>query len=598
MRTHLDKFLLLTILPLGLITSCRDNNEETTIDPTFNNIQEGLMKLRSINNFTLNYRINGEEFIKEYSDTAYYSSYDNLGYIKNTSNQVYPFSVEENEIISGEVLQNVTNIYGNELVTTFSDFTFQSLDTSTKIININPNNDRRAFLELVGEDVNKIFDVRSFRLIYGENDLNSFVFDMTLTDGEDVSTIIAELNNVGTTSLSNVNEYLNNGGTYYTPSDDFIRIRELFSNSNYTHNIYGYDENNNEIKIGEEIFTPNYYVTVYDYNAYPEGNAYNNAFYKADNETLTLIDDESGQSATITQNGIYFLEAGAEAVYTYTGAVTNLFIIRDNSIDNTAKLVMTGNNYVKLNNNAEPINSKFVCEGLNLDATAMTNYQVTANGKFGQIVFSNCNINLTTEKAFIYVANTVTDREFDKIIIKNCKFDWTNRTQDKGFQLCNLQTTSIKSSISLVNNVFYAKGKDAKLQIFNFLKKDIPYVEMKNNTFVNAVPLTDGYIKCKSVTSIDIQNNLFYSTNYSSNQLLFRYDNDNADGATISTTGTVSNNFGNKGDKIWKLFYSNNVIEGGTQIDNTKETIFSNMDYDKVIFTPIDELSSCGATID
>lgn len=300
----------------------------------------------------------------------------------------------------------------------------------------------------------------------------------------------------------------------------------------------------------------------------------------------------------ITQNGIYFLEAGAEAVYTYTGAVTNLFIIRDNSIDNTAKLVMTGNNYVKLNNNAEPINSKFVCEGLNLDATAMTNYQVTANGKFGQIVFSNCNINLTTEKAFIYVANTVTDREFDKIIIKNCKFDWTNRTQDKGFQLCNLQTTSIKSSISLVNNVFYAKGKDAKLQIFNFLKKDIPYVEMKNNTFVNAVPLTDGYIKCKSVTSIDIQNNLFYSTNYSSNQLLFRYDNDNADGATISTTGTVSNNFGNKGDKIWKLFYSNNVIEGGTQIDNTKETIFSNMDYDKVIFTPIDELSSCGATID
>lgn len=300
----------------------------------------------------------------------------------------------------------------------------------------------------------------------------------------------------------------------------------------------------------------------------------------------------------ITQNGIYFLEAGAEAVYTYAGAVTNLFIIRDNSIDNTAKLVMTGNNYVKLNNNTDPINSKFVCEGLNLDATAMTNYQVTANGKFGQIVFSNCNINLTTEKAFIYVSNTVTDREFDKIIIENCKFDWTNRTQDKGFQLCNLQTTSIKSSISLVNNVFYAKGQDVKLQIFNFLKKDIPYVEMKNNTFVNAVPLTDGYIKCKSVTSIDIQNNLFYSTNYSSNQLLFRYDNDNADGATISTTGKVSNNFGNKGGKIWKLFYSNNVVEGGTQIDNTKETIFSNMDYDKVIFTPIDELSGCGATID
>ena len=48
--------------------------------------------------------------------------------------------------------------------------------------------------------------------------------------------------------------------------------------------------------------------------------------------------------------------------------------------------------------------------------------------------------------------------------------------------------------------------------------------------------------------------------------------------------------------KTWKLFYSNGVIDGGEQI-NIKETIFSKMDFENVVFIPVDGLSNCGATI-
>lgn len=291
----------------------------------------------------------------------------------------------------------------------------------------------------------------------------------------------------------------------------------------------------------------------------------------------------------ITQNGIYFVQPGAIAIYAYTGAVTNMFILRDNSSDKTAVLKM--NEPAKLNNNSDPTNSKFLCEGLNFDASEATNYQFTANGNFGNIIFKNCSMKLNTGKPLVYIS---TARTLNSVVFESCKINVTGRTENKIF---NIQQTTL-SNISLVNNIFYASGSDVSTQIFNFgTSYDLPSFTMKNNTFVNAVPLTNGFVNCKSVISIDVQNNLFYSTDYANNQLLFRYVGDSEDGAVISATGNATNNYGNKGGKIWKLFYSNGVIDGGKQIDNTKETIFSNMDFENGVFTPVDNLSGYGATI-
>lgn len=290
----------------------------------------------------------------------------------------------------------------------------------------------------------------------------------------------------------------------------------------------------------------------------------------------------------ITQNGIYFVQPGAIAIYAYAGAVTNMFILRDNSSDKTAFLKM--NEPAKLNNNTDPTNSKFLCEGLNFDASEATNYQFTANGNFGNMVFKNCSMKFSTAKSVVYIS---TDKTINNVIFENCKINLTGRTEK---QIFNIQKTKL-SNISLINNIFYAENNDVETQIFNFgTSSDAPSFTMKNNTFVNVVPLSSGFVNCKSISNISVENNLFYSSNYNSHQLLFRYEGDK-DNDAILTTGVAKNNYGNKGTKTWKLFYSNGVIDGGEQINNTKETIFSKMDFENVVFIPVDGLSNCGATI-
>lgn len=291
----------------------------------------------------------------------------------------------------------------------------------------------------------------------------------------------------------------------------------------------------------------------------------------------------------ITQNGIYFVQPGAIAIYAYAGAVTNMFILRDNSSDKTAVLKM--NEPAKLNNNTDPTNSKFLCEGLNFDASEATNYQFTANGNFGNMVFKNCSMKFSTAKSVVYIS---TDKTINNVIFENCKINLTGRTEK---QIFNIQNTKL-SNISLINNIFYAENVDVTCQIFNLKSIDVPFVTMKNNTFVNVVPLTYGFVNCKSIQRINVQANLFYSSDYTNNQILFRYDGDDSGNEqVISTTGELLNNYGNKGSKAWKIFYSNSVINGGTQINNSEVEIFSLKDFDHGAFTPIDKLSGYGASI-
>lgn len=318
----------------------------------------------------------------------------------------------------------------------------------------------------------------------------------------------------------------------------------------------------------------------------------NSAFSESSNFVVKQISSQGNgtDDNKITQNGIYFVQSDAIAEYAFTGAVTNMFILRETSNDITAELKMN-NDPIKLNKGTSQGNAVFLCEGLTINASESTNYQITANGDFGDIIFMNCTIKLSAAKPLVYVS---TQRALKNVIIENCKLNLNGRTEKQVF---NIKQVSI-SSISLVNNIFYAENVDVPCQIFNLESIDVPSVTMKNNTFVNVVPLTYGFVNCKSIEQINVQANLFYSSDYTNNQILFRYDGDDPENEqVISTTGELLNNYGNKGSKAWKIFYSNSVINGGTQINNSEVEIFSLKDFDHGVFTPIDKLSGYGASI-
>ena len=293
----------------------------------------------------------------------------------------------------------------------------------------------------------------------------------------------------------------------------------------------------------------------------------------------------------ITQSGIYFVQPGAVAVYAYEGAVTNMYILRDKPEDNTAILKM--NEYARLNNSSDPVNSKFVCEGLIFDASEASNYQFTANSDFGHMIFKNCSMKFRSDKPLAYITAA---REFQSVVFENCKLDFTSRTHNFLF---NIQSSKI-NSISLVNNVFYTTtdNKDVKTQLFHMgTTNDLPKLIMKNNTFYNVVPEATGFVICKSFGEIDIQNNLFHSSQYVNYNVLLRFNGDGVEGA-VSGTGVTLNNYGNKGVKAWKIYNKNSVLEGSSQINNTYETLFSSKDVANGVFIPIAELENYGAKLD
>lgn len=307
----------------------------------------------------------------------------------------------------------------------------------------------------------------------------------------------------------------------------------------------------------------------------------------------------------IISDGIYFVSAGAIAnldmpltAELKLSSNKNLYIFRDNSNDNTAKLIVS--RQVMLNN--ADATSRFLCEGLSIDATSIVNdknastYMMGLGGDFGEVIFKNCAIKVRTDKTFAYIsaAKTLKNLHFE-----NCKFNMTGRTQKQYF---NLPAPTI-TVVTLKNNIFYAGTADSHttdvpLKMFTFTDGKAETLNMENNSFVNTVPLTDGFIACKTVSTIHIKNNLFYSSEYKNNNNLIRYDNDSAEDPQIPQTVVSANNYANKGSKIWRVFYSNGISEGSEQVNCNNETIFKTMDFDKVVFKPIDELSAYGATIE
>ena len=288
----------------------------------------------------------------------------------------------------------------------------------------------------------------------------------------------------------------------------------------------------------------------------------------------------------IDGNGIYFVQPGAVAVYASSGDVTNMYIVRDNSNDNTAKLQVDGHFHLKGDNT-----SRFLCEGLTFDFSHKNIYAFNLYADFGELIFNNCIIKPYTGQPIFYTGNAYS---LKSIVFENCKIDVTGRTQR---QLFNIQKVGVESII-LKNNVLYSTGDaDVTVQFFNIGNADtsptLSNFTMENNTLYNAVPGTYGIVTCKGYGTISIKNNLLYSSDYAAYNILLRFYNDGVE--KTSGSGETVFNFANKGTKAWKIFNQNDVLEGSTQVNYSIENMFVSMDKENGIFIPKDELKAYGA---
>ena len=307
--------------------------------------------------------------------------------------------------------------------------------------------------------------------------------------------------------------------------------------------------------------------------------------------------DESSESKDIAANGIYFVKAGVTANWTCTAAVKETIIIGDDPRVQTSALSFADNQYVRLNSGSTE-SGVFLCANLKINPRS-TNYTLTSNAVMGKVIFDNCLIT-PVNKNFYYCGGTgvTNDRNIGEIIIANSKINLSNTTT----QFFQTNTTYItRLSLKLDNNIFYASSQASSAvgTLFNFRNSvaESSSVEIKNNTFVNVYPGSNGLVYGGGISSVTIENNLFSNTSYGSYLIVVRANDDNSAIPTSMSSISVKNNFCNSGatGATWKAFMSNEFGgDGNSQITrNIADLITSN--FETLTFTPLTGYEQYGA---
>lgn len=256
-----EKGLLLafiSILTVAGVTSCNNSNTNTfDYDVSTTKMLE---QLKGINNYEMeiyNTKV-GDKGSIVLNDKYYIDEINSYGYIVDSNAGVYKFDVASTgDIVGNEIISTQKSLDG--LTYDFSTFDVTALDDEVDgVLSIKDKGNRQAFMKLIGEDTTNYQYISSLTASYDKTkkELN---FNLTYNDTNSsyVNVTVKDFNNA---KSSFVEDFIKNGGTYFTPTDEMKTVRNLFKNNNYSRYIYDTD---NTTLIGKEYFTQQYWCTNY-----------------------------------------------------------------------------------------------------------------------------------------------------------------------------------------------------------------------------------------------------------------------------------------------------------------------------------------------
>ena len=259
--------LVLFLIPF-ILTGCSNQEliQEEPIDFASSTITELLTKLNKVENYTI--IVNDTHYYKTTGnisiyDKVYYNSLAGYGYIESDDG-VYEISVtDDNEIVGGELVKEnestVKHLKGSNLYTNLSVFDLSYFDEGTEV-SLKDNKTRLAYLSLLNIDSKEAINVTSFDAYLDvENDYR-LIFSMQFNDNSYINSTITYYNE---TKNQNVQNFLTLGGTYFTPEEDWITMRDLFKNDNYSRLVYDNQADGTSVEVGREYYTKNYFGTLY-----------------------------------------------------------------------------------------------------------------------------------------------------------------------------------------------------------------------------------------------------------------------------------------------------------------------------------------------
>ncbi len=278
------KCLLLLLAPALLLTSCgneetsssdisQDSANDSSLPSDYDvSVKNYLKALKRIHNYSIAEVVSSSQttainFIQiSYTENAYYYSFgeDTYGYIAS-SDGVYGVSLKDDALIGSELLSDehnapYTSIWNNDLITGFSSFDdeqIDSLEDGTKI-DIKGKKNKAALLNMLGLGTNYYASIN--KLTGAITKTGKLLITLSVNySSATIVTIEATVDSLLSTTIPEIDDYLAKGGTYFVVDEDLAKARSLMQGNNYTH--YYYSDNR---KVGTEYFHQNYYFINWD----------------------------------------------------------------------------------------------------------------------------------------------------------------------------------------------------------------------------------------------------------------------------------------------------------------------------------------------
>ena len=313
------------------------------------------------------------------------------------------------------------------------------------------------------------------------------------------------------------------------------------------------------------------------------------------------VNNEKFKNAALTENdqtintpGIYFIQGGVTVKYNGSTNAANLIFIGDDS-QKSSTVAITGS-YVRLKQGTET--GHFLCKNIIFKADeGFTNYLFTvyANESFANVAFDQCQIILLASKPLSAIGSD--NRSISNLSFENCTFKLASSTQQ--FIINTSNKIQNYGNITLRNNVFYCPtDRITQFYIINGTNASITNLILENNTFINMVGNTSGYINIGTLNKISVSKNIFWSDKAKGddkNSVIMRFN------ATAPTGDSCSENILYKTmDNVWQMFYSGKTpFDGAEDFTLLPENPFDGGTFDLAngIFIPSAEYSEYGASI-
>lgn len=298
---------------------------------------------------------------------------------------------------------------------------------------------------------------------------------------------------------------------------------------------------------------------------------------------------------TINTPGVYFIKGGVTVKYNGATNAANLIFIGDDS-QKSSTVAITGS-YVRLRQNTET--GHFLCKNIIFKADeGFTNYLFTvyADESFAYVAFDKCQIILLASKPLSAITND--KRSIANLSIENCVFKLAASTQQ--FIINTSENKNLDyGNVTFRNNVFYCPSERiTQFYIINGKNTGIANLILENNTFINMVSNTSGYITIGTLNKISVSKNIFWSDKTKGddkNAVIMRFY------ATAPTGDYCSENILYKTmDNTWQMFYAGKApFAGAEDFTPLSKNPFDGGTFDIAngIFIPSAEYSEYGASI-